>query len=50
MHRRDARMKLVKEIEILLDELLAVDQPTDEMARQVLSLIRHKDLSEIIDD
>ena len=42
-------MRLVEEIAIIIEDLLESDQPVDEIAHQVLSLIRTKDISEIVE-
>lgn len=40
-------MKLVKEIQKLLDNMLADEQPTEEIAYEILDLIRNKSLEDI---
>jgi hypothetical protein len=41
-------MKLVEEIAFLIDYLIEADQPTEEIAQQVVNLIRTKDINDII--
>ena len=42
-------MKLVKEMEILIKDLQDADQPPSEIAHQLLMLIRHKDIDDILE-
>jgi hypothetical protein len=42
-------MKLVKEIENIIEDCLQNDQPVEEIAHQILQMIRNKDIADIVD-
>jgi hypothetical protein len=41
-------MKRVVELAFLIHDLIEADQPAEEIAQQVLDLVRTKDISEIV--